>query len=151
MPGERQYITGPCRISGAIALHMATSAEPMMTGGLPARICVASCTATCGLLWSSWKAKVIPADFPSLAAKRSSARCSALPRKAAGPVSGSTTSIVIGSAAQALAIRTGAIRTGAIPSGAIRNGAATAPSTAIQRQNRTAIGRFPLSRRPLVP
>ena len=53
IPGEKQYITGPSAISGAIALHMATIAEPSTTGGCWLVICAASCTATCGLDWSS--------------------------------------------------------------------------------------------------
>ena len=53
MPGERQYMTGPFFISAPAALHMATIEGPRITGGLDAMICVASCTAVCGLDWSS--------------------------------------------------------------------------------------------------
>ena len=53
MPGERQYMTGPFFMSAPAALHIATIDGPRITGGLDAMICVASCTAVCGLDWSS--------------------------------------------------------------------------------------------------
>ena len=96
-----QYITGPRRISGAMALHRPTSAEPIITGGFPATIAVANCTATCGLDWSSWNTKCtgrppMPA-VSCVASYRWIATCSAVPRNAPDPVSGSTTSTLNGS------------------------------------------------------
>ena len=53
MPGEKQYITGPSGISGAMALQTPTSDEPKTTAGFDAIALLASCTPVCGLLPSS--------------------------------------------------------------------------------------------------
>src|SRR5216684_2899477 len=92
MPGDRQYMTGPLVISGAIALHIATKLAPISTAGLPATTWLASWTATCGVDWSSWKTRwrgrpwMPPFSFAHFSTS-CSACCSALPRKDAPPVS----------------------------------------------------------------
>ena len=48
-PGERQYMTGPVRTSGAVAAHPATEAVPNMNGTFFAISALAICTVVCGL------------------------------------------------------------------------------------------------------